>query len=388
MNSTGIAILEEDFGLTEGVIYYEFVEAGKNRSTQPCDSTEDETINRVDQLRWSRQDCIDYGGTWLNEFPNFDNFGNALVTLFHLATTEGWVDVMHRCVSAVGKDQHPMAGFDPWRGVTFVLYIIVVAIFLTQLFATALVANFERLSQQESGIHGLTETQREWLSTTKSLATMDLRRKAQPPQNSRCRLGAFRLATAKFFKVFNHVVVVAYLCMCIVEALFPFDGELRTSMIRIQAATVLYFCTEMGIKFAAFGRKYFVRWEQSIGFQPHTVPKHVERSRSATTHKSGKGPQRILFSKTPHHPLEPADYEELEKNNEKPPRRCRCPKMRRRYVHGMNILEVLSVIFCIVSVGMDLIIDQNDGISETFKMGALVFRALRLTRIMSLLRAM
>jgi hypothetical protein len=40
------------------------------------------------------QDCYDYGGNWINEDYNFDNVLNAMVTLFVIATTEGWIDLM------------------------------------------------------------------------------------------------------------------------------------------------------------------------------------------------------------------------------------------------------------------------------------------------------
>ena len=39
-------------------------------------------------------DCYDYGGNWINEDYNFDNVLNAMVTLFVIATTEGWIDIM------------------------------------------------------------------------------------------------------------------------------------------------------------------------------------------------------------------------------------------------------------------------------------------------------
>ncbi len=41
------------------------------------------------------QDCFDYGGNWINEDYNFDNILNAMVVLFVIATTEGWVDIMY-----------------------------------------------------------------------------------------------------------------------------------------------------------------------------------------------------------------------------------------------------------------------------------------------------
>ena len=35
---------------------------------------------------------MDQGGNWINDFYNYDNIINAIITLFTIATTEGWVD--------------------------------------------------------------------------------------------------------------------------------------------------------------------------------------------------------------------------------------------------------------------------------------------------------
>jgi len=42
----------------------------------------------------TKKDCLDLGGDWINQAFNFDNIINALVNLFILSTTEGWIDRM------------------------------------------------------------------------------------------------------------------------------------------------------------------------------------------------------------------------------------------------------------------------------------------------------
>ena len=39
-------------------------------------------------------DCYDAGGEWTRFNANFDNIGNAVITIFNLMPTEGWIDVM------------------------------------------------------------------------------------------------------------------------------------------------------------------------------------------------------------------------------------------------------------------------------------------------------
>ena len=45
-------------------------------------------------------DCYDFGGEWINYPQNFDNVGEAMITMFNMMTTEGWVGVMWQGVDA------------------------------------------------------------------------------------------------------------------------------------------------------------------------------------------------------------------------------------------------------------------------------------------------
>ena len=83
-------------------------------------------------MRFDRDDCISFGGTWINPLPNFDSFYNAYMAIFHLIQTEGWVNLMQRCVAAAGQNTHPLVGFEPTRALAFVLFVLVAAIILAQ----------------------------------------------------------------------------------------------------------------------------------------------------------------------------------------------------------------------------------------------------------------
>lgn len=55
-----------------------------------CDSLDSEFVNMV----FTKYDCFDYGGDWLRRDLNFDDISNSLSTLFQIATTEGWMELM------------------------------------------------------------------------------------------------------------------------------------------------------------------------------------------------------------------------------------------------------------------------------------------------------
>ena len=56
-------------------------------------------------------DCLDHGGNWINRDQNFDNIGAAMVTLFNVMTTEGWIGVMWDAVDATTIFGVPQEGY-------------------------------------------------------------------------------------------------------------------------------------------------------------------------------------------------------------------------------------------------------------------------------------
>ena len=48
----------------------------------------------------TKWDCLDYGGDWINQEGNFDNVINAMVTMFGMMSTEGWLEVMWSAVDS------------------------------------------------------------------------------------------------------------------------------------------------------------------------------------------------------------------------------------------------------------------------------------------------
>ena len=54
------------------------------------DNIPEELVKQIHSM-W---DCYDAGGEWTRYNANFDNIGNAVITIFNLMPTEGWIDVM------------------------------------------------------------------------------------------------------------------------------------------------------------------------------------------------------------------------------------------------------------------------------------------------------
>jgi len=100
------------------------------------------------QTQW---DCLDYGGAWVNHVGNFDNVVNAMVTMFGMMSTEGWLDVMWRAVDSTAIHQVPRRNNKQAFIVFFTVFIIIASLFLLNLFVGVVINTFniekEKLSR-------------------------------------------------------------------------------------------------------------------------------------------------------------------------------------------------------------------------------------------------
>ncbi|MEQ2271678.1 Voltage-dependent T-type calcium channel subunit alpha-1I [Xenotaenia resolanae] len=70
----------------------------------------------------NKSDCLTANYRWVHHKYNFDNLGQALMSLFVLASKDGWVNIMYHGLDAVGIDQQvirfPSASTTSCPGVT------------------------------------------------------------------------------------------------------------------------------------------------------------------------------------------------------------------------------------------------------------------------------
>eukprot|EP01062_Namystynia_karyoxenos_P000906 TRINITY_DN10322_c0_g1_i1.p1 TRINITY_DN10322_c0_g1~~TRINITY_DN10322_c0_g1_i1.p1 ORF type:complete len:2489 (+),score=759.50 TRINITY_DN10322_c0_g1_i1:117-7469(+) len=88
----------------------------------------------------------------MNDYSNFDDVGQAILTLYTIATTEGWLDVMDGCKLKEPdcSEEKGDCGFSPYLVETyFTLFMVVVAIITINLFITVLLENFNEIGKEE-----------------------------------------------------------------------------------------------------------------------------------------------------------------------------------------------------------------------------------------------
>uniref|UniRef100_A0A3Q3ILA2 Voltage-dependent T-type calcium channel subunit alpha n=1 Tax=Monopterus albus TaxID=43700 RepID=A0A3Q3ILA2_MONAL len=97
----------------------------------------------------NKSDCLQANYKWVRHKYNFDNLGQALMSLFVLASKDGWVDIMYDGLDAVGVDQQPIMNYNPWMLLYFISFLLIVAFFVLNMFVGVVVENFHKCRRHQ-----------------------------------------------------------------------------------------------------------------------------------------------------------------------------------------------------------------------------------------------
>jgi hypothetical protein len=112
--------------------------------------------------------CVEQGGSWLPSLSqDFNNIGSAMMTLFEISTTEGWVDVMYAGCDATGFHKEPVRDAQEIWSLFFVAFIFIGSFFILNLCVGVIVDNFNSIKKDGDEIM-LTEAQRAWIDAQKA----------------------------------------------------------------------------------------------------------------------------------------------------------------------------------------------------------------------------
>ncbi|KAJ7989690.1 hypothetical protein DPEC_G00307150 [Dallia pectoralis] len=97
----------------------------------------------------NKSDCLQANYKWIHHKYNFDNLGQALMSLFVLASKDGWVNIMYHGLDAVGVDQQPVTNNNPWMLLYFISFLLIVSFFVLNMFVGVVVENFHKCRQNQ-----------------------------------------------------------------------------------------------------------------------------------------------------------------------------------------------------------------------------------------------
>ena len=89
----------------------------------------------MDKYRLHRKDaCNTAGGSWLTYDSNYDDIGQAMMTLFIVATLEGWPDIMLQSVDSTKTQRGPRFENNPAFVYFYIFFILIGSFFLLNFF--------------------------------------------------------------------------------------------------------------------------------------------------------------------------------------------------------------------------------------------------------------
>eukprot|EP00198_Chlamydomonas_reinhardtii_P001158 XP_001690493.1 voltage-gated Ca2+ channel, alpha subunit [Chlamydomonas reinhardtii] len=146
---------------------------------------------------------------WSNDFPNFDNTGNALLCCFITATLNGYTEIMTNAMSApqdVGLQ--PKQFINPGAFFWFFGFIVVCAFTLLNLYVGVIFSQFSKIRMlSETGSAFLTNDQNEWAELTKMVFRLKPPEKSHLP-TSRLRRFCYQLVHHKYFDIFILTIIL------------------------------------------------------------------------------------------------------------------------------------------------------------------------------------
>uniref|UniRef100_A0A8C9TGK3 Voltage-dependent T-type calcium channel subunit alpha-1H n=1 Tax=Scleropages formosus TaxID=113540 RepID=A0A8C9TGK3_SCLFO len=209
----------------------------------------------------NKSDCLSANYKWVHHKYNFDNLGQALMSLFVLASKDGWVNIMYHGLDAVSIDQQPITNHNPWMLLYFISFLLIVSFFVLNMFVGVVVENFHKCRQHQ-------EVEEAKRREEKRLRRMEKkRRKAQKlpyyASYSHVRRMIHSFCTNHYLDLFITFII----CVNVVTMSLEHYSQPRSLETALKYCNYFFtttFVLEAALKFTAFGfRRFFKdRWNQ------------------------------------------------------------------------------------------------------------------------------
>ncbi|KAM9793054.1 voltage-dependent T-type calcium channel subunit alpha-1I [Neosynchiropus ocellatus] len=209
----------------------------------------------------NKSDCLAAHYRWVHHKYNFDNLGQALMSLFVLASKDGWVNIMYHGLDAVGIDQQPVTNNNPWMLLYFISFLLIVSFFVLNMFVGVVVENFHKCRQHQE----VEEARRREEKRQRRMEKK--RRKAQKmpyyASYGPARLAIHALCTSHYLDlVITFIICINVITMSLEHYSQP--QSLETALKYCNYFFTSTFVIEASLKLVAFGfRRFFKdRWNQ------------------------------------------------------------------------------------------------------------------------------
>ncbi|NXQ06934.1 CAC1F protein, partial [Vidua macroura] len=183
---------------------------------------------------------------WLNSDFNFDNVLAGMMALFTVSTFEGWPALLYKAIDANAENQGPIYNYRVEISIFFIVYIIVIAFFMMNIFVGFVIITFRAQGESEYRNCELDKNQRQCVEY--ALKAQPLRRYI-PKNRTQYRVWAMVNSTA-----FEYIMFVLILLNTIALAVQHYEQSKPFNYVMDLLNMVFtgLFTVEMVLKIIAF----------------------------------------------------------------------------------------------------------------------------------------
>ncbi|OMJ79316.1 hypothetical protein SteCoe_20697 [Stentor coeruleus] len=216
----------------------------------------------------SQTECESMDYKWSSLPYNYDNIFEALLTLFVVASQEGWPDHMFIAVDAYKPGYSPIENYNPLAAYFIIAYMFIGDFFMINLFTVVVYSKFVEAKQDESSLISilLTKSQQNWLEIQKNILKLRPQKHNSTENLSMFKKITNRIVSHKFFKIF---IICAIIFNTLNMAIY-YEGasiEYTITLDILGLICTFIFIFEALIKICALGIKgYFTSHWNSFDF--------------------------------------------------------------------------------------------------------------------------
>ncbi|XP_007456198.1 PREDICTED: voltage-dependent L-type calcium channel subunit alpha-1S [Lipotes vexillifer] len=189
---------------------------------------------------------------WTHNSFHFDNVLSAMMSLFTVSTFEGWPELLYRAMDSQEEDGGPAHNRRPEVAVFFIAYIILVALFMMNIFVGFVIVTFQEQGETEYKNCELDKNQRQCVQYALKARPL----KCYIPKNP-CQYQVWYVVTSSYFEYLMFALIMLN-TICLGMQHYNQSEQMDHISDILNVAFTTIFTVEMVLKLMAFkARGYF-----------------------------------------------------------------------------------------------------------------------------------
>uniref|UniRef100_A0A8C3YWC7 Voltage-dependent L-type calcium channel subunit alpha n=1 Tax=Catagonus wagneri TaxID=51154 RepID=A0A8C3YWC7_9CETA len=189
--------------------------------------------------------------SWENSKFDFDNVLTAMMALFTVSTFEGWPELLYRSIDSHTEDKGPIYNYRVEISVFFIIYIIIIAFFMMNIFVGFVIVTFQEQGEQEYKNCELDKNQRQCVEY--ALKARPLRRYI--PKNQH-QYKVWYVVNSTYFEYLMFVLILLN-TICLAMQHYGQSCLFKIAMNVLNMLFTGLFTVEMILKLIAFKPKHY-----------------------------------------------------------------------------------------------------------------------------------